>query len=53
MATTLQTVLSENSKVMQGLIVSDSTFPGAGAKAITHVFPKQDLTAAALKYAAA
>lgn len=33
--------------------MTESTFPGAGARGITHVFPKLELNAQALKYAAA
>ena len=53
MAARLQYAASDTSRSANALIISEGTFPGAGSRGIAHVFPKQDLTAQALKYAVA
>lgn len=45
MAARLQYAASDTSRSANALIISESTFPGAGSRGIAHVFPKQDLTA--------
>ena len=54
MAKSMQDAASAKSSVKpEALIVSENTFPGAGAHGIAHVFPKQNLTENTLKYSAA
>lgn len=51
MGSKIQWAASEKANSAQALIISDGTFPGAGARGLAHVHPKQALTADSLKLA--